>query len=293
VDIEGTGLSRYADEPTEIGGASARWSAATGWEPPDRDQTFRAYTLPGTRRISAEASRITGITLDKLRAANAQSLRVVWTQFVAWVRNQSDPPVQRPSALVTLVTYNGSSYDWPMLLSHLGIEALQELGADCRCVDVMQLARRQLPTLPSHRLATVYHRVIGAPLQHAHSAQHDARATLNVMRARGREWLQKPSDAPPFAAICARVQAQLTAWRKGANRPLVNPLVGNGRSCASVRQGLEATALRKEVPLPAPSTVVCSACRAHYSTYFQHACDDGSCNPQGPGASRVEASSVV
>jgi DNA polymerase-3 subunit epsilon len=75
-----------------------------------------------------------------------------------------------------LVTYNGALFDVPILSRMSSGSFISSLPH----IDVLDLAYRYLPTLPSHRLGDVYKHLLGKTANKAHDAIEDVHYTYDV-----------------------------------------------------------------------------------------------------------------
>jgi DNA polymerase III epsilon subunit-like protein len=118
--------------------------------------------------ISEEVTKIHGITDDMVRNSPDYGM-VAWTAYL--LHNAFQPEY--------LVTFNGETFDEPILARCLGAPVFP--GA--RHIDVLSVAYRYLPGLPSYRLGALYQELLGWPLENAHDASADVNATLDLLKA--------------------------------------------------------------------------------------------------------------
>jgi len=118
--------------------------------------------------ISEEVTKIHGITNDMVRNAPDYSM-VAWTAHL--LHNVFQPEY--------LVTFNGQTFDQPILDRCLGAPVFP----GTRHIDVLSVAYRYLPGLPSYKLGALYQELLGWPLENAHDASADVTATLDLLKA--------------------------------------------------------------------------------------------------------------
>lgn len=78
-----------------------------------------------------------------------------------------------------VVTYNGKLFDQPILDRCLG----DAVFPGATHIDMLDVAYRFFPDLPSHKLGAVYTEFMKEPLNNAHNACADVNATLDLLRA--------------------------------------------------------------------------------------------------------------
>ena len=118
--------------------------------------------------IPDDVIKIHGITNDMVRNAPDYAA-VAWTAHL--LHNSFQPEY--------LVTFNGETFDEPILDRCMGGKVFP--GA--RHIDVLSVAYRYLPGLPSYKLGALYQELLGWPLENAHDASADVNATLDLLKA--------------------------------------------------------------------------------------------------------------
>ena len=78
-----------------------------------------------------------------------------------------------------LLSYNGKLFDQPILDRCLGAPVFPGVTH----IDMLDVAYRFFPDLPSHKLGAVYAEFMREPLDNAHNACADVNATLDLLRA--------------------------------------------------------------------------------------------------------------
>jgi len=128
--------------------------------------------------ISPLASNVHQIT-DQMVAGMPDFVMAAWkySVFVRELCSGGERPV--------LVTYNGRSFDVPMINRCMGIEVFEGLPH----VDVLQFARRHFPLTKGQvskggkTLSELYLHFLGKPLEGAHDASIDVKATMDLLDA--------------------------------------------------------------------------------------------------------------
>lgn len=113
--------------------------------------------------VSAEIERLTGISTDMVKGQ---------PPFAAHA-----PRVQALVRDAVLVAHNGA-FDIPFLDMELRRAGQPGLKPDHPCIDTLAIERH----VHSHRLADVYRRYVGAPLDGGHRSAADVQATVEVLR---------------------------------------------------------------------------------------------------------------
>ena len=118
--------------------------------------------------IQPGAEAIHGISDEMTKSAPDYTL-VAWIAHLLW-------QVMAPEILLT---YNGKLFDLPILDRCLGAPVFPGITH----IDMLDVAYRFFPELPSHKLGAVYAEFMKQPLDSAHNAYADVNATLDLFRA--------------------------------------------------------------------------------------------------------------
>lgn len=129
--------------------------------------------------IAPGAAAVHGITDEMVRGVAPDYVMSAWklSLLAQALKAGGDAPV--------LVTFNGRSFDVPMINRCLGAEVFA--GFDH--VDVLQFARRHFPLVKGSiskggkTLSELYLHFIGKEIENAHNAVYDVRATLDLLDA--------------------------------------------------------------------------------------------------------------
>lgn len=113
--------------------------------------------------VSAEIERLTGISTDMVKGQ---------PPFAAHA-----PRIQALVRDAVLVAHNGA-FDIPFLDMELRRAGQPGLAPDHPCIDTLAIERH----VHSHRLADVYRRYVGEPLDGGHRSAADVQATVEVLR---------------------------------------------------------------------------------------------------------------
>lgn len=171
----------------------------------DEPPVFAAYVLP-RGPIDPGATRVHGLTMEKLEAAGAAPFDEVWAQCEAWIDETFGG--ERP---LVWCAHNGNSFDHPILRREC-IRIGRNLADDerHRFEDTLPLSRRILPGRrgpDSYSLRRLYaDATAGGGFANAHDALADAQALSTVWR-----WLAAtllPAEADD-AARAAAFQSEL------------------------------------------------------------------------------------
>ena len=149
-------------------------------------RSFSQLVRPDVR-IPAAATAVHGIDDEKVRGAPA--FREAWDRFLRFVEAAAGPA----SSALLLVGYNNWSYDDKTLhveLKRAGLPPDEAFSArDVWTADVLRalraLRRSQGGEKLSLRLGDVYERLLGQPLDGAHDALADCRATHAIAERSG------------------------------------------------------------------------------------------------------------
>lgn len=159
LDLETTGVSPSLDRPVQIG--------LVGEQAGTRRVLMNALINPG-KPIPKEATSIHGIT-DKMVEFAPDAGMAAWSIEL----------LLGSCGVTTLATFNGECYDLLMLDACLG----RPMIVPAKHIDVLSVAYRYLPGLPSYKLDALYPAIVGSPRQGAHDARTDANDTLDLLRA--------------------------------------------------------------------------------------------------------------
>lgn len=137
-------------------------------------EEFYSLVNPGCR-IPRVATKVHG--LGDADVAGCPGWASVGVAFWEWVRAHTEGDV------VVLVGHNAARFDLPLLLNETARmpAAPAWLPARLELVDTLRLCRSKLRMLSSHRQATVYSALFGAPPADAHNALGDVRALARIL----------------------------------------------------------------------------------------------------------------
>ena len=187
-DCESTGLSIYNDQVVELGAVVNLW---------DIDQnsmqtigTFAEYARPTKTQMSNKAAEITGISMDFLQ--DKSTIDSVLQKFNTFINKTCD----QENVKRILVSYNGFSYDVPIIVHELerlrtesSLSYFRSLRID-HALDMLHFCREHVDTSKlvrkangscSYKLGDVYMSMCHTPLSNAHGALVDSRAVLDII----------------------------------------------------------------------------------------------------------------
>lgn len=118
--------------------------------------------------IQPKAQEIHGISEEMTRGAMDYAM-AAWTAHL--LGQEMEPQF--------VATYNGKLFDLPILDRCLGAPVFPGVPH----IDLLDVAYRFFPDLPSHKLGAVYAEFMKQPLDNAHNASADVNATLDLLRA--------------------------------------------------------------------------------------------------------------
>lgn len=161
LDLETTGLDISNDSIVQIG--LVKFNSATHAE----TGHLTYYIIPDNgQKMAQGAVEKTGLT-DEFIRENGVELAVVWPEITAFIAD------------CDLLTYNGNHFDIPMLYANLSRRGLDFKFSGRRYYDSMTIERERR----SLTLSNVYERYYNEPLEDAHDALNDVRATVRVFEA--------------------------------------------------------------------------------------------------------------
>jgi DNA polymerase III subunit epsilon len=158
LDLESTGVKPLVDRPVQIGLVSEQDGV--------RRVLVNTYVNPGMP-ISAEAEQIHKISGEMVQYAPDAAISAWNVELL--LGSLGD---------VTTVTFNGETYDIVMLDQCLG----RKLVLPGPHIDVLSVAYRFFPGLPSYKLGSLYEYFFGFPPSGAHDATADAGFTLDLLK---------------------------------------------------------------------------------------------------------------
>lgn len=187
-DCESTGLSIYNDQVVELGAIVNLW---------DSDQnsmetvgTFAEYARPTKTHMSTKAEEITGISMNFLK--DKPTIGTVLDKFNTFINETCNIECVKR----ILVSYNGFSYDVPIIINELerirsdsSLTYFRSLRID-HTLDMLHFCRSHLDTSKlvrkangscSYKLGDVYMAMCHTPLSNAHGALVDSKAVLEIM----------------------------------------------------------------------------------------------------------------
>lgn len=164
-DLETTGVDKAVCRPVQVGLAST--IGATGEGLRTLVNTLCNPAMP----IEEGASKVHGITDEKVRSA-PDYVAVLWQ--LSLISKALNPEY--------IVTYNGSSFDLPIVN-----RLMEGVFGQAKGIDVLDVAYRYFPEVkgPSGRktLSDLYQVFLGRPLAGAHDAMADIYGTWEVLEA--------------------------------------------------------------------------------------------------------------
>lgn len=113
--------------------------------------------------IPAEASEVHGITDEMVK--DAPKFKQIAKSLREWVKD------------CDFITYNGESFDLPVLNAELVRAGLEPIDWEFNSVDVFKLYRHLYP----NTLSDVYKRLTGKEIENAHDAMNDVLATKEIL----------------------------------------------------------------------------------------------------------------
>ncbi|XP_076109235.1 uncharacterized protein LOC143078171 [Mytilus galloprovincialis] len=168
-DLETTGLSRYSDI-TQIAACNV-------------DRIFSRYIFPN-QPISAEASRITGLTVVGNKMYH-NGLLVPYklpheglTDFLSYISEFKDKPI--------LIGHNIKRFDCHVLFNTLfSLNMWNEFSSQISCfIDSLNLFKQVVPGLASYSQSFLVNNLLGQEYE-SHNAVHDARLLLKLITDKG------------------------------------------------------------------------------------------------------------
>ncbi|CAC5357766.1 unnamed protein product [Mytilus coruscus] len=168
-DLETTGLSRYSDI-TQIAACNV-------------DRIFSRYIFPN-QPISAEASRITGLTVVGNKMHHNGSLvpyklpHEGLTDFLSYISEFKDKPI--------LIGHNIKRFDCHVLFNTLSsLNMWNEFSSQISCfIDSLNLFKQGVPGLASYSQSFLVNNLLGQEYE-SHNAVHDARLLLKLITDKG------------------------------------------------------------------------------------------------------------
>ncbi len=174
-DLETTGTNTATDRIVQIGAVKIM---------PDGQREEKNVLINPTISISAGAAAFHGISDEDVK--DAPRFRQISKSFAKWLSG------------CDLAGYNSDNFDVPMLaeeFARCGIEFPEE---DTRFIDVLKIERN----VNSHRLEEAYRRYIGQPLDGAHDALADVRATAAIFEKQLELNPNTPTDIDGLQELC-------------------------------------------------------------------------------------------
>jgi DNA polymerase III epsilon subunit-like protein len=159
LDLETTGTKPLVDRPVQIGLVSEQDGV--------RRTLINTYVNPGMP-IAEEAQKVHGISYEKVQYAPDAAVSAWNVELLLGALGGA-----------TVVTFNGETFDVPMLDQCLG----RKMVLPGPHIDVLSVAYRFFPGLPSYKLSSIYEQLLGAPPVGAHDATADAGFTLDLLKA--------------------------------------------------------------------------------------------------------------
>ncbi len=178
-DLETTGVNVAKDRIVQIG--AIKWS-------PSGEREEKNVIINPTIPIPLGASAVHGI-YDK-DVEDKPTFKQIAKSFATWLQG------------CDLAGYNSDNFDVPMLIAEFERVGVEFPESDTVFVDVLKIER----LVNAHTLEATYQRYTGQPLEGAHDAMADIRATLAVLEKQ----LEKFEALP-------KVPAELDAFVRGDN----------------------------------------------------------------------------
>lgn len=158
LDVETTGLDKKNDRIIQI--SALKIDSETF----DRVGEFNYYIIPsGDFEITPEAQEVHGISEDFLRKEGT-SLKSVYDEFVEFIGD------------CDILTYNGLSFDIPMIYNDFNREGLDPQILNHNNIDALAIER----LINSNKLEDVYKRYTGMRAADAHNSMYDCEMTAVV-----------------------------------------------------------------------------------------------------------------
>jgi DNA polymerase-3 subunit epsilon len=159
LDLETTGVKPLVDRPVQIG--------LVGEDEGVRRTLINTYVNPGMP-IAEEAQKVHGISYEKVQYAPDAAVSAWNVELLLGALEGA-----------TVVTFNGETYDIVMLDQCLG----RKMVLPGPHIDVLSVAYRFFPGLPSYKLGSLYEMFFGSQPAGAHDATADAGFTLDLLKA--------------------------------------------------------------------------------------------------------------
>jgi len=156
LDLETTGLSVTEDRIIQI--AMLKMN-------PDGTEELKTRYINPERTIPPMVVKLTGINDDMVK--NEPPFSKIAKGMLAFI-GDSD-----------IITFNGNRFDIPFLMESFSREGLELDMTNRRYVDVKRIFHRMEP----RDLKSAYRMFMGKPLEHAHDAGADVKATIDVLEA--------------------------------------------------------------------------------------------------------------
>ncbi|MEZ4961938.1 MAG: 3'-5' exonuclease [Saprospiraceae bacterium] len=174
-DLETTGTNTAQDRILQIGAIKMR---------PDGGREEKNVLINPGIPIPAAATAVHGISDEDVK--DAPVFRQIAKSFAQWLSG------------CDLAGYNSDNFDVPILVEEfdrVGIEFPEE---GTRFIDFLKIERN----VNSHRLEETYKRYTGQPLDGAHDALADVRATATVFQLQLERNPNLPTSIPDLEELC-------------------------------------------------------------------------------------------
>lgn len=213
-DLETTGLSPRFAKIIQLGVCT------------DADELFCRYTKT-VSVVPKKITQITGITTKEL-LRHGVTLATALREFGEFLRKNH---------VTVLLGYNCTNFDNAMLFAGMQDIPLSPTGMCPYIVDILPVVRILLPGLKSYKLTTVYNHLFGRNFPCSHRADHDARATMEVVSRLGVDKFMhaKHSTSHLFYVHCRRMDRL-----NGKTQPSFHERGKNHLECARCGQTISA-----------------------------------------------------
>ena len=175
-DLETTGTNTATDRIVQIGAIKVM--------PGDGEREEKNVLINPGIPIPPQATAVHGISDEAVK--DAPYFRQIAKSFAAWL------------AGCDLAGYNSDNFDVPMLVEEFARAGVLFPEEGIRFVDILKIERN----VNSHRLEETYRRYTGQPLEEAHDALADVRATAAVFEKQLQQNPNLPTDIDGLQELC-------------------------------------------------------------------------------------------